>query len=170
MAYNPGQERDKQGRWTDTGESGDTSSKVMNHLTKLAPGVNAAPQQLANDPDLDKILRQGSLMQGKGKLFARGVDGRCHWNTAELYKDKEIDSICIGIAHSPRNGGGWYQHTWGLKGGKVVETTVSNNDSDKYFGVVLSKQQATKFVKNLTSAKYAPGNGMVRTKQGGGYM
>lgn len=173
MAYDPSQERDKSGKWTDDGGGGSSSDKAMRHLDKLAPGVNVNPAQLANDPDLDKILANGALKSGKGKVFPWSddmVDGQCHWNTAKLYKAKAIDTIVIGVVHSPQQGGGWYQHTWGLKNGKIVETTSSNSSADKYFGVALNKAQSAKFVKNLTSSKYAPGNGMVRTKTGGGYL
>jgi hypothetical protein len=69
----------------------------------------------------------------------------------------KVDSIVIGYTN---NGNGWYQHTWGLKNGRVVETTASNRNNSYYYGLELKKSDADAFA-DWTELN-PPGGGVVR--------
>ena len=118
--------------------------------------------QFNNDPDLVLIFKKGKFFNSDSMIKVKGIDGRCHWNVAELYDEGKIDEIIIGYAE---NFQGWHQHTWGLKKGKVVETTQSNYINTNYFGYTLSKKEAKEFVKFSNSVR--PGQGFMRTNKGG---
>ena len=68
----------------------------------------------------------------------------CHQNTSELFHDDKIDAIVTGWAQGPRDCV-WRQHTWGLKDDAIIETTVKRT---KYFGVILSDKEGTKFMRD----------------------
>ncbi len=141
-------------------KSGDSEKKLGDKLQSDSsrPMIPDAARQLKNDPDKDLILERGKFTSGSGKTQMIGAEGQCHWNTAKLFKDGKIDSIVIGYAHNPS--AGWHQHTWGLKSGKIVETTASNVSSTRYFGATLSKSESTKFA-HWAEAN-PPGGGVVR--------
>lgn len=126
--------------------------------------------QWDDDPNLDKIFNYGvhteyTTANPLGKYTPNGlmgVDGECHWNVAKLFVDGDVDDICIGYT---QNFHGWHQHTWGLKGGQIIETTASNLDNYAYYGYKLNKAEAatwSKFVK-----EHPPGAGFVNTTKGG---
>lgn len=120
--------------------------------------------QILDDPDLEKIMKDGDLLENPDIIRNLGTDGECHWNTGKLYSAGEVDTIVVGYA---KNEFGWHQHTWGLKGGKVVETTASNLENTAYLGVSLSPEQSSRFAAFLARPENAPGNGNVRTRRGG---
>ena len=96
-----------------------------------------------------------------------GIDGLVHisdmsWthrvkHPSELFKKGDVDQIVIGYA---KDGGRWHQHTWGMKDGKVVETTRGNFGVTEYYGLPLEGEEANKFAE--WTAKNAPGQGKVR--------
>lgn len=142
-------------------------AKVLGNIGEKLGAVSGdtrlvAIDQFLDDPDLDMIARRG-MPYGPAKIRLNGLpDGECHWNTAQLFAEGKIDQIVVGYA---RNEFGWHQHTWGLKDGKVVETTASNFDNTHYFGAPLDDAEARAFVK-LTGDNPS-GGGMVRTSRGG---
>lgn len=136
-------------------------------LGGIAPGRIVAPHQAASDPDLDLIIERGKSWT-KGEVDADpaylGPDSQCHWNTSKLFRDGKIDAVVIGYA---KNSEGWHQHTWGTKGGKVVETTESNHQNSDWFGAPLSAPQSKKFAEHALREGNKPGQGNVRTSSGG---
>lgn len=130
---------------------------LIGKLKKLKKGVLAAPDQLYRDPDVTRILNEGQSYDAKSSTFIHMLDGKCHWNASKLYKTGEVDAIVIGYTN---NGNGWYQHTWGLKDGKVVETTASNAGNKMYYGLELKGKEASAFA-DWTEA-HPPGGGVVR--------
>jgi hypothetical protein len=114
--------------------------------------------QFQGDPDLGRILSKGKEMSTKGIIQKPMAAGQCHWNSSKLFQKGEVDAIVIGYAYNPRQG--WFQHTWGQKDGKVVETTGDNSNSTHYFGVPLTGDEATAFAD--WTEKNPPGGGVVR--------
>jgi 8-oxo-dGTP pyrophosphatase MutT (NUDIX family) len=138
-----------------------SSAELTKKLRSLAPGDTTSGGQLKNDPDSTAIAHRGVAYRGRPSLIPMS-EGDCHWNIATLYEKGKIDTIVIGYGH---NFQGWHQHTWGLKDGKVVESSGENSVNDVWFGVPLSNDEALKFCAHTT--KNQPGQGMVRTQKGG---
>lgn len=124
---------------------------------KLGGQINDPWGQVRNDPDLLRITSEGKKMSPKGMLKVPMVGGECHWNTSKLFKQGKVDQIVIGYAKGPY---GWHQHTWGMKDGKVVETTEGNFDNSEFFGLPLEGEEAGKFAEWVE--KNPPGGGVVR--------
>ena len=123
---------------------------------KRTPGLRALIKQLpantfvvygnmvamTND-EVQDIADNGKMFSGRGAIEITGAQSHCHLNTAKLYSRKRVDTIVTGFALSKDKL--WREHTWGLKGKRVVETTEKRV---KYFGKVLSKDEAREFVDN----------------------
>lgn len=114
-------------------------------------------EQRDHDPNVAMIAARGVDMGASSSVRVLGVDGECHWNASNLYREGEVDTIAIGYAYDPRVG--WIQHTWGVKDGGVVETNPSSNPTT-YFGVQLTPIEADSFA--AWTAVNEPGEGMVR--------
>jgi len=91
------------------------------------------------EPDLKRILTRGTEFGGSSQVI-KGKRSNCHGNVSDLYDADAVDSIVTGYALS--SDGLWRQHTWGLKGGVVIETTEKRT---KYYGVVLNSKEASDF-------------------------
>lgn len=145
------------------GGSGDAKLPTKKEVNELGAKLNSIKRdrvvgnQIDRDPDVARITSSGKNFDSKSTKFVGMEDGSCHWNVAELYRRGDIDSIVIGYTN---NGDAWYQHTWGLKNGKVIETTASNNGNPYYYGLLLSKTEADAFT-DWTAAN-PPGGGVVR--------
>jgi SPP1 gp7 family putative phage head morphogenesis protein len=114
--------------------------------------------QIDNDPDVLALLERGELQKGTSKKMVHMTDGECHWNIAELYGKDDIDDIVLGYARGPD--GDWHQHTWGLKNGKIIETTQGNATATEYYGMKLTKTEAKAFANHAKANP--PGGGVVR--------
>lgn len=91
------------------------------------------------EPHLKKILDHGQLFKHRVKRHWM-IPGQCHRNAAKLWgKDVSGTTIVTGYA---RYGEFWQQHSWVLKGDRLVETTFRVDD---YFGVALDEFTALKF-------------------------
>lgn len=159
------------GQWTSGGGGSFSSmsqSEQSSLLTGRLGGSVVSSHQLRDDPNKDHILSSGQRRSGRD-LHPRnntflGQDGNCHWNTGRLYAEGKIDAVVVGYA---RNSQGWHQHTWGVKDGRVVETTLSNTRNLEYYGSQLSSTQSSQFSRFVARPENRPGNGNVRTNQGG---
>lgn len=172
MSFNPTEHpRDKDGEFAPKGSSGASASPTLTPAalaTKLEAKLHGdtkshamdgqAKHQLKNDPDKELLLKHGAFQSGAGKVMKPRDDGSCHWNVAAMHAKGEIDHIVVGYALN--ESAGWHQHTWGEKGGKIIETTPSNADATRYYGMKLSPAQAKQF-KAHTEA-HPPGGGVVR--------
>lgn len=101
-------------------------------------------RSIASNPDRNIIEARGKLYSTKGLVVVKGEPHECHTNTAKLLAAKKIDAIVTGYAlHKSGVGRAtWHDHTWGLKDGKIVETTVR---FDRYFGAKLTGKEAVAF-------------------------
>jgi hypothetical protein len=160
-----------------TGQSWDRRQKGMFKINKKLDSISKGgyiqgnmnaegtrTQQISKDPDAERIAAKGKLskVKGRGGNAAKmgepqlGTDGQCHWNTGKLYEEGKIDSVVIGFAKGSQ---GWHQHTWGMKKGKIIETTASNlRDNEHYFGLELSPVESTAF--SLWVKGNPPGQGV----------
>jgi len=92
--------------------------------TLLSVGGWAAVPPLEVDGLVDALRTAGALFSVDGLTCVQMEPSACHTNTVEWYLDQaEGDaSICTGYALS--SDGLWRQHSWGLKNGRIVETTI----------------------------------------------
>lgn len=82
------------------------------------------------------------------------VPKRCHWNVAALYLTCKIDKIATGFVLTKlETHTYWLAHTWGIKDGKVIETTDANKDALMYYGIVLTDKEAKRTVGAMASSK-----------------
>lgn len=97
------------------------------------------------EPDFKKIMKRGEIIDYPVKLKPMRTRN-CHQNTSELFHDNKIDAIATGWVLEER-GCVWRQHTWGIKGDNIIETTLKRK---KYYGVILNDKESTEFMrKNL---------------------
>ena len=104
------------------------------------------------DPDLKNILAHGQLfIPGKSGVSVQAVlgkDHQCHWNASDLFKSGKADSVVTGyVLDGDRMI--WRQHSWGMKGNRILETTEGNLGSAAYFGVRYSGKEAQAFARNI---------------------
>lgn len=152
-----------------------TESASLDSLNKHLKSINGksipsghAQTQVHNDPDLHKIMKHGKTftkLHTNTQKCKTTNHGECHWNAAAEYKAGNADRIAIGYAHHPETG--WHQHTWGVKGGKVVEPSPHDRDNTHWHGRVLSKKESDAFAAHVSKKQNYPGAGNVRTHKGG---
>jgi hypothetical protein len=112
---------------------------LIKKLIALVPGT-AVVIPPGGDQDAGTIAKHGDSFPIAGRKVAMMDASRCHWNVSKLFTKGKIDSICTGYALAADKG--WRQHTWGLKNGKIVETTYKYQ---AYFGVELSEEGSAIF-------------------------
>jgi len=114
---------------------------ALNYLYGRLLEVGGKAVAARYEEDAEKLLERGVLMSPKGFKMMVGDRSACHANTARLYEmnPKQV-KIVTGYAMSDDQV--WRQHTWGLWGNKVVETTEKRT---KYFGFVLTPEETEAF-------------------------
>lgn len=114
---------------------------ALNYLYGRLLEVGGKAVAAQYEMDAEKILERGVEMSPKGLKMMVGDRSACHANTSRLYETnpKQVQ-IVTGYAMSSDQV--WRQHTWGLWGNKVVETTEKRI---KYFGFVLTPQETADF-------------------------
>lgn len=124
----------------------------INGIYGITPGESE--QQFLKDPNVGHIADKGRYFDGSTKIqapmqceFEYQHEG-CHVNSFRLYGRGMIDSVIMGYAYIPKNRG-WSQHFWGLKDGKIVETTPTFMNAKDYFGIILGEKIAIKFGNNV---------------------
>lgn len=105
----------------------------------LARGGMLVVPHLAPDPDLP-VLLDSAVGFGPSVRLVPGLRSACHQNAAALWVADRVDSLGSGYALS--DDGLWRQHSWGLDGDVVVETTLDRVD---YFGLHLTGVDAALF-------------------------
>jgi hypothetical protein len=118
---------------------------LWQRLTGIGGKAIIIPSSL-RDEHLVDLIRNGQGLGGVETL-EKMEPHQCHKNTALLYDNGKVDDIVTGYALS--EDGFWRQHTWGLRGNEFIETTAKRVF---YYGVILTDDQAEKFVKDNTDA------------------
>lgn len=96
------------------------------------------------EEDLKKIKARAQLFVPDGEYsyrFERGHPSDCHSNVAGLW-DLTKGDVRIVTGWALSDDGLWRQHTWGLRYGTIIETTVKRK---KYFGYILNEAESEKF-------------------------
>jgi len=142
-----------------------TTFKLLAKLDKIIPArppyavYNTVMDQMDRDPDKKLIMSRGKATKkkdlSKKRVLESMDEGKCHWNTGKLYDEGKIDAVVIGYAKN--TSAGWHQHTWGIKDGKIVETTQSNMSSTAYFGAQLTPTESQAFA---TMTRETPPSGL----------
>lgn len=102
------------------------------------------------EPDLEKLLKRGTLWEGPPTHSMSMSMSQCHANVAELYGNRQITAIATGygLTHDPDGIRLWRQHSWGVLIGtddvpEVVETTEPRK---LYYGAILTPEEAEEFL------------------------
>jgi len=93
------------------------------------------------EEDISSILSRGTCLDGRGAKLVEGKPISCHANAAALYELDERNGIMTGWALS--DDGLWRQHSWCLREGAVLETTVLRR---LYYGFELDEDESEVFV------------------------
>lgn len=109
---------------------------------------------LEREPHLIHLLSNGQLCEQAVRI-QRGRRNACHYNAARLWA-KDVTNTQLVTGYGFRRADGlWRQHSWIVKGDKLIETTVR---FDNYYGVVLKPLEALEFwVTNYASEEYPDG-------------
>lgn len=87
---------------------------------------------------LDLLLEHGRYTKADSVEYLTMKPSACHENVAEWFLQQDgVDSyVCTGYALS--RDGLWRQHSWGMRGGDIVETTC---EREAYFGLSYRPKQ-----------------------------
>jgi hypothetical protein len=101
------------------------------------------------NPYVGQILEQGRGFSGQGARMDRGHPSSCHWNVT-LRHARSMGEVRILTGYALSEDGVWRQHSWGLEGDLVFEST---DDRVLYYGYELTPEQSFEFVlSNFLSA------------------
>lgn len=96
---------------------------------------------LSDEPDIEKLLSRGIVLDGRQAKMVAGKPIQCHTNAALLWKqDPERTVLMTGWAMS--EDGVWRQHSWARKGKVILETT---NPRLIYFGFEMTPEESVEF-------------------------
>jgi hypothetical protein len=97
---------------------------------------------VGHEPHLEPLLERGRLFPARGWRRQFVMENQCHTNAAFLWDDSEgRTKVASGYACCDR--GLWRQHSWGVEGGRIVETTSAR--AVLYFGFELTDREALGF-------------------------
>lgn len=87
-----------------------------------------------SEPDMELILNEGRVFDGRDAVLAPGEPSSCHTNVRLIWLEhgSAVVQVMTGYCLSPD--GLWRQHSWALKDGTIVETTLRRL---KYFGAMV---------------------------------
>lgn len=144
--YDPTQPRDDRGRWSSEDSLGDAigdrsdTRAVNKRLAKIAKGP--VMHEGNQDYFLNNSDTEPKLFNTKDLIREPMQQNKCHANVSHCWKAKKIDAFATGYGYVKlKSGNGlWLPHSWGMRNGKIVETTPAS--FDMYYGVELAKYMA----------------------------
>lgn len=111
------------------------------HLDALVPGTLLVPSPGCPDTEADRLVDDGTLVDGDTAVVEPMGARECHRNAARLWATRP--GTGIGTGYCLDRDGLWRQHSWAVTpAGGVVETTSPRH---AYFGVVLDDDEAAEF-------------------------
>lgn len=178
--FDPNQPRDEDGRWSDeqasvgaatdrelstkpaygrewitwagktqkraTRENNVEAQKIQDRMLKVGGRLAVIDNR---DPDLKALASRGQFFRANSPIKAFGRDHQCHWNAVDAFRKGKADAVVTGYVLD-EDRAVWRQHSWGLKGNRVVETTEGNFGSKAYFGVAFrTKADVAAFAKRI---------------------
>lgn len=95
----------------------------------------------------DNILERGELFDGSNAVVIEKCSyDLCDYNSSKFYIENDDIKICTGYSLNS-DSKVWIRHTWCIDGNKkLYECTPIIRD--KYYGVILNKEETEKFVSN----------------------
>lgn len=128
------------------------ASKVIPRLPELRSklleldGVGFVPPP--SEPDMELILKEGQVFDGKGALLVPGKPSNCHMNVRLFWLEHgPAVQVMTGYCLSPD--GLWRQHSWAVKGGAIIETTMRRL---KYFGAMIPHSEVFSDLERMVTA------------------
>ena len=106
----------------------------------LAIGGNRVCLQVP-DLDLPALLSRGRDFPTEGVRRRRLERNQCHRNVATLWCNAP-GRVRIATGYALSDDGLWRQHSWAVKGGRVIETTERRT---AYHGITLTLEEALAF-------------------------
>ncbi len=116
--------------------------KALSGLILKQGGALVVPPLEEDLSFLRFLARKSEAIEGAVTLVP-GEPSHCHDNVIELWQHDELDAIGTGFALSEDEL--WRPHSWGLRGGVIIETTVPRV---RYFGARLRGAAAEFFCEN----------------------
>ena len=102
------------------------------------------------EPDLSFLLSRGRRFKKMPIEIIPGRNSHCHWNVADMWRDpaayglKSLSIMTGWVLGGPADV--WRQHTWGVSGKKLIETTIPR---DIYWGVKIPDRHAEEWTASL---------------------
>jgi hypothetical protein len=91
--------------------------------------------------DFAGIAEYGKRFPAYRAVLCLGEPSNCHTNASRLFSAGVIDFVCTGYAYTAKDRM-WRNHTWGLRDGRVIETTVRRQS---YFGITYNLEGSRLF-------------------------
>jgi hypothetical protein len=120
--------------------------------------ILVAPLEAEDDPNMERIIQKGQLMNlpvvmkaGPLDQRVRRPDGMCHYNSSLMWLAQREGIRAIGTGYALSDDGLWRQHSWAICADHILETTECSRG--KYFGLRLEAGAAEDFAK-LVLAPY----------------
>lgn len=117
------------------------SKKEYEPLKRKLLSLGGEAAVIRHEPDVEKILKRGTLFHGEGVRIHQGNNCRCHENAAKNFAQFGY-GIATGYALSID--GAWRQHSWNIDigEGSPIETTEPRV---AYFGFILNEAECRQF-------------------------
>jgi hypothetical protein len=109
-------------------------------LLRLGGDFIVAPPRTP-DQDVSSLLESGFVTSGPITLKVM-KSSSCHQNVAAVWTKRRFGIVGIATGYALSEDGLWRQHSWGILGEGVLETTEARV---KYFGIVLQGKKADFF-------------------------
>lgn len=106
----------------------------------LPHGGRHAVPPMQPDQLVVPLVKEGAVHDGSSAVQDTDHEHDCHRNVANLWRHQRCDAIGTGYALS--DDGLWREHSWAVRSGQIVETTVPRLT---YFGIVMTGEKATWF-------------------------
>lgn len=91
------------------------------------------------DPDVDRILNRGMILDGSMARKGIGRSNECHGNAARNFRRFGYGIMCgYGLSED----GAWRMHSWNLRKDTIIETTVR---WVAYYGFELNESECEQF-------------------------
>lgn len=126
-------------RWRAWANKDEELVKLRNQLLNIG-GNEVVP---THEPDIDLLLSDGQVFDPLDIVQYNMRPSHCHQNCRYLYQNNPaVTEIATGWALS--NDSLWRQHSWGMRGDEIAETTKPR---ETYFGVILRGEYLDEFIR-----------------------
>lgn len=110
--------------------------RLKSTLLRYGGGAVVLPRK---DPDADRLLTRGVILDGSLACKGVGRSNDCHGNAVRNFRRFGYGIMCGYGLHED---GAWRMHSWNLKNGTIIEPTVS---WVAYYGFKLNDAEREQF-------------------------